>query len=250
MKKTAVPKANQSRHPRPILYFYKDPKERCCYWFHGVTFAEFHVAMQLKRPLVIFDDGNNLDLQEDVTSRLRFVESSDIDNLARQDIYSACGDFIWVDTPTTAALQKISPHDLAALLYMAHTFKPLKSPFLKSLSSRFAYLAHDDGWLLRLYVKNPADLSNLLESVIGQKARQFLGFAPRTDRVINSLLKLAEKGVAFDFRPNQNHPNSVMIWQPGPLQNMDALQQKIVATRNPPRAWWLTNREGSGTVLV
>jgi len=117
------------------------------------------------------------------------------------------------------------PNDVAALLYMGHMFKPLISPFFGKLKNRFAYFAHDDGWLLRLYTRHSLDIARLLEGIIASKARRLFRKHVSTEDIGRKILRLIGQGVLLDFRCEPCIA-SIRVSHPGQFINMDDLLRK------------------------
>lgn len=76
-----------------------------------------------------------------------------MNDLISDDVYNY-GDFAWVDYKDENAIDNISPMELAELLYLSHMKTPLHTPFLKSLNNNYIYLAHDDDYWTKIYMKN------------------------------------------------------------------------------------------------
>jgi hypothetical protein len=148
--------------------------------------------------------------------------------LAEQDLY-ACGDFGWVDISDRRVANNLKPRDLATLLYLARTFQAPGSAFPRSLGNRFVYLAHDDGWSLKLYARRAGDVAALLDAVARAKAAA-LRCPPLPPRPLGpALLREARAGVLLDFRRPAEGPRVVRCHRPGPFTDMDALLGRVAA---------------------
>lgn len=91
--------------------------------------------------------------------------------------------------------------EIAELLYLGHMFKPVKSPFFERIGNRYAYLAYDDGWFCRLYLRYYYDFQEILankiiHTVSKSKRRKIY---PLSEELQKQLLSLAVNGLLIDF---------------------------------------------------
>jgi hypothetical protein len=212
-----------------LLYLCKDPREPNCYWFHGITFREFHAALRLSSPLLLLAPEllQGVDLTEDPHTRFSIITRADLPQVASLDLYHECGDFAWVDYSPRFPLAKLPPIDFASLLYLARTYRVLHSSFFHSLKNRFVYLSHDDGYVLKLYARRPQDVRKLLARTATAKARHFLGRS-LSPKIGAHLLQQASRGILLDFRSDKNHPSATPRYTyPGRFQCMDHLLKVV-----------------------
>lgn len=80
-----------------------------------------------------------------------------IEALTKENIYNY-GDFCFVDYETAGIVAQLNDGEIAELLFTAHMFRPLKFTFFEKLNNRFIYLAHDDGFYCKLFMRNGIDL--------------------------------------------------------------------------------------------
>jgi hypothetical protein len=125
--------------------------------------------------------------------------SENVAAFSKRDIYDF-GDFCFVDYARAGATDALTPSDVAALLYLAHMYQPLGSPFIPTIGNRFAYLAHDDEYFCRLFSIAPGSVSDIISRKI---ISEMNARAARTDiaegNLASELAPLIKQGVYIDF---------------------------------------------------
>lgn len=118
--------------------------------YTGIVFSEFIAYIENPIQNLLLLKANYL--KENIVHNFEIVEGlAAINRFANEDIYDY-GDFCFVDFED-GTLDNLSSQQIAELLYLAHMFTPLKSPYFESLHNRFAYLAHDDGFFGKIYCR-------------------------------------------------------------------------------------------------
>lgn len=165
----------------------------------GITFAEFVGAVG-DLNLLMLSEPPDCEVWHRRTN-FHYVPSWRVSDLLREDIYSL-GDFQWVDFAEADDLDDLTPQEIARLLYLGHKWEPLDSPFVDRLKSRFAYLAHDDGWLLKLYCREPDGFASLLARMVpaklsGATGKRVSSLLPQS--ISTELLDLSKQGLLMSF---------------------------------------------------
>lgn len=75
------------------------------------------------------------------------------------------GDFFWCDA---TEWNKFSDDDIAALLFIQHTARPLRRVCLPSVGNTFFVMSHDDGWFLHLFYDDWKDIEPLVKGWLGK----------------------------------------------------------------------------------
>jgi len=120
--------------------------------FSGIEFADFMACVPTIDNILLLK-GNYLQAEKNWW-RFGLIEGHDeIAKLMLEDV-SNYGDFCFVDYADTDSIVKINDEQIAELLYLSNMFKPLKSPFFDILQNKYAYLAHDDSFLCKLFCKD------------------------------------------------------------------------------------------------
>lgn len=216
------------RRLRDIIYINANIEEKT-FIFYGIEFRDFISSLS--------ENINNILLLKHeyfgdfhYPTGFEFVKDEEILELAKEEVYNY-GDFCWVDFESENHLDKLSENEIAELLYLAHMYKPLKSPFLEKLNNRFAYCAHDDGWYCKLYCKDVNEFSSVLENVIKNtilrlRKRKLVNM---DDDIKKELLKLSEDGLLIEVhRIGKDERN---VWIPiytiGNFTNMDNMYNDL-----------------------
>jgi len=126
--------------------------------------------------------------------------------LSREDI-CGIGDFSFVDYSGDDSVNKLSEEQIAELLYLAHTHRPLKSAFFDVLKNNFVYLSHDDGWYCKLFCKDVQVSVSIFINTIQKKIRDFLHDSEYVlcENLVAEIRNLSTKGliVSLDFSKQQ-----------------------------------------------
>jgi len=177
--------------------------------FYGIKFADFVECM----PVPI---ENLLLLKSDYCGERDFrgfwlVEGKEgIAALMCEDIYGY-GDFCFVDYLNASSLGELTELQIAELLYLGHTHKPLGTPFFEVLQNRFAYFSHDDGWYSRIYCKNENSLVSLLLNVVQKRVGRVL----KKD-LVSGIGSLVGQGLLIEFEENK-----MELYEVGKYVNMN-----------------------------
>lgn len=147
---------------RDYLYVWHDPDQQFIV-ASGIEFKDFVHSLGFRGGVLLIDHQYDY-ASYDTNTCFHFVQDSDIEGLAAEDIYS-WGNFVWADyaSPT---FPSISDDEIAELLYFAHRAKPLHGVALPSLNNQFLGYEHDDGWYLRLYYTRWDCVEKLLARIV------------------------------------------------------------------------------------
>ena len=179
--------------------------------YTGIEFCEFVKYLQspMENILLLKSNyiGNNFSNNFELAEGLREIET-----LAKANIYN-CGNFCFVDYTQPGDIDNLSDAEIAEILYLAHLYKPLKSPFYKVLNNRFAYLAHDDGFFCKLYCQNSDDFLDILDGkiveltkAIAKRSIQNLSRSLKKD-----LLRFAGDGMLLDLEDLEMNDDEILI---------------------------------------
>ena len=191
--------------------------------YTGIEFCEFLSYLQnpIKNILLLKADymGNNYQ------KNFELVEGEESINLLKQEDVYNYGDFCFIDYSLSEKVNQLKDEQVAEVLYMAHMYKPLKSPFFEVLDNRFSYLAHDDGWFCKLYCREVDDFLDVLNGKIVSLTTSI------TKKDVNNLdvdiqrelLQFSEKGLLLDFEEmkSDNDEISVNVYSVGKYEDMD-----------------------------
>lgn len=196
----------------------------------GIEFKEFISNLQLNLILLRHQYSKALHHK---TSGLDYIVCEEISNLVKENVY-IYGDFCWVDFSEKEDLDNVTPQEKDELLYMAHQFKPLLTPFFSSIKNNFVYLSHDDGWLTKFYCNYNDDLFKILSNLIKNKMTSLnIKIKPIPNSFLeSSFYELLKQGVIFDFAKVVRISDSIKIplYVVGEISDMDTIS-KALTTR-------------------
>ena len=136
------------------------------------------------------------------------------------------------------ALNNCTPEEKAEVLYLSHFVEPLKTAFNDRINNNYFYLAHDDGWLCKLYCREMSVfkeiISNkIIESVITNNKRKIY---PMDVEVKDKLYELVPKGLLIDFSNIYRDRKVIYInfYVIGEYHDMDEMYNNL--ERNKSRA--------------
>lgn len=194
-----------------------------------MAFSEFvkHSPTVINKLLMIKGHYMNTTIRSN--TGFEIVDETFIDDLLKEDIYNY-GSFCWVDYDIQENIENFSPAEIAELLYLGHMFKPLKSPFFDIIQNKYAYLAHDDGWLCRLYCKTFSDFGDLISNkVVDMVSHSRKTIYPFSHELKEDLLKFAEDGLLIDFSHilKTNREIEIPIYCIGKFIDMDEMYNNL-----------------------
>lgn len=199
------------------IYMYGDSRENK-YIYSGIGFRDFvnSIGEKIEHLLLLKGDF----LGDHYINHFEIVDGvNHIGNMINQNFYKL-GNFAFVDVQSIEAVKNLSPSKIAELLYFAHMFEPMESPFYNELSNQFSYISHDDSYYCKLYCRNQMDILKLIfykiKSIIDLDSQQ-------ENNIKNVLLELIEKGVILNI---DNDEKNVKLYCVGVYEDMDELFAK------------------------
>lgn len=210
---------------------------------YGIEFSEFTYSLsQTMNNLLLlkhqFEEG-----EMNMHTMFEFVSRDYLTQLAEDDVYGY-GDFCWIDFEEEEALNELPGQVIAELLYIGHTKEHLRKPFYNHLSNRYVYLAHDDGWLNKVYYRDFNDFYRMLgdvipikmeqmkveKSILGLKKKKSYPSVPQES--ILALKNLMKEGLVISLSDcEQTRAKiSIPLWSIGDFTNMDEMYDEFAAT--------------------
>lgn len=165
--------------------------------YTGIEFQEFFECLHIENLILL----KGKYMGERVVKYFEVIEGQEqLGLLAKDDIYNY-GDFCFVDYQSGIDVEQLTDMQVAELLYIAHMYEPLKTPFFDILKNKFAYLAHDDGFFCKLYCRENEDFAKILEGkltcFIKKKTKRAI--LPFAKNLQDEILRLSEKGILIDI---------------------------------------------------
>lgn len=195
-------------------------KEEPWYWISGITFREFMLGVEPPVRLLLLNHDYH-SAEDEYCTRLEYVDA-DLESLITDSVNY--GDFWWIDFCSQDALAKLPTQEFLGLLYLKQLGKPLTSLHFPTLQNHFAYVGHDDGWALQLWVDSPERLGRILAQVLTLKYVAFSGrrsFPKLDEAIANGLVARAAEGLLLDFRDVDALATSIPIFSIGAVKNFD-----------------------------
>ena len=210
---------------KSIYLYAKLSPERNEAVFSGIKFADFikYVPIQIQNILL----PKPLYIGERYVHCFELLEG--IDNITRlnfQNIYNY-GNFCFLDYKDPSTINLITDEQIAELLYLAHMFKPLISPFFDILQNNYVYLSHDDGWYCKIYCREIDALNsilfNKLTNCINRISCNRILFLPNI--LIEKITELSSRGLLIELNMSmkKNKTVSIMLYEVGEHESMDYL---------------------------
>jgi len=193
--------------------------------YSGITFIEFikYLNQPLQNIILLKADymGNKCE------HNFEILEGTErIAKLFDEDIYNY-GDFCFIDYQEKNVVSNLSEQNVAELLYIAHMFKPLESPFIDMLQNRFVYLAHDDGFYCKLFCKDMNDFMVVLcKKIFGLKIYDI------QNTIFAKLIELSSSGIIIDLDEMQKDDSNIKIYTIGKYSNMDIVLNNFEKMKN------------------
>ena len=166
----------------------------------GVHFTEIYEALPRKpKNILLLNELDDYCLRDKNTS-LKYVDSANFSNFVEAGEFRE-GDFNWICLNDLASLDKLSPQDIAELLYLAHKHRTLDGHFYAKINSSYIYFGHDDDWRILLKCRYKEDLSEIITNVLNIKIKQIKRrkFYKVNGSIAEKLLRNDSVGLLIDF---------------------------------------------------
>lgn len=118
----------------------------------GIKFNEFIKGIKDKTKNILILSGDSIYSELNTDLNLEYINGKGLIEFYTENVYSF-GDFHWVDFEEEENLNNIDKLDLAKILYLNHK----GIPFDTFINNKYAYIAHDDDYIVNVYVKNIED---------------------------------------------------------------------------------------------
>lgn len=194
---------------RPYIYV-----EACggirAWWLSGVQFRELIREYGNTNLLLLKHEFARADRH--LETGLDYVRSEGLETFCEDDHYSY-GDMALLDLPDISRLDGLPRQTVAELLYLAHAWDPVSTPFFPDLGNELSYLCHDDGWLAKVYVERPgrllAVLSGIMACRLGRMHRRKVKMLPAD--LQGRLAHWAAGGLLFDLADSRKVEGELFI---------------------------------------
>ena len=195
----------------------------------GGKFSEFINFISIKPDNILLMKGNFYEGHWNNKIGLDYADKDNINDLISDDVYNY-GDFVWVDYEDKDAIDNIPPMELAELLYISHMKIPFNTPFLKSLNNNYIYLAHDDNYWTKIYMKNIYDYKKVIEGKILKELKgRKKEISPIPEHIMNLIFDGACEGILIDFESTYYISGStgVNIYKMGKYRDYDQIHDVL-----------------------
>lgn len=196
----------------------------------GIKFKEFMEGISEKPKNLLMFKGWSINSTIEPSLSLEYVDNENISAICEEDVYDF-GDFQWIDFDETSNLEKVSKDELSKMLYLNHTGKPYDTFLFESLNNNYAYIAHDDEYIVNVYMKEVKDYKNVINYKIKKELKgrkRFIGDIP--NEILDSIYELCKKGAIIDFE--DAYCTGVNIYPIGVVKYIDDAHDKLDRYRN------------------
>lgn len=124
------------------------------------------------------------------------------------------GSIKWIDFESVELLRQLTPVEISELLYIAHAYTHLHSPFYYKLQNNYIYLSLPDNfrkiyfrYLEQFYVLLSDNLTALLEAKFNEKKKLFrkaVKIKPIPTELVKELVPYLREGVILSFKQMQH----------------------------------------------
>lgn len=201
---------------------------------YGATFLEFYTFIPLKPQNLLLMKANFWGGKWNMNTRFEYVENAGMKDLLEDNVYNY-GDFCWVDFNRKEELDAITPAELSELLYVSHKFEPLNSPFYERLNNTYTYLAHDDDYWTKIFLKDTNDYKKVLEGKILKvlKGRK-RGIEPIPADILDFIFDSAKEGILLNFSNAwfSRGSSGLRIYRIGKQSNYDEIHEMFERKQN------------------
>lgn len=226
-KETAIMKKND------FYYLCVDP-ERNEVFTYGATFTQFYEFIPFKPQNLLLMKANFWGGQWNMNTRFEYVENQGLKDLLEDNVYNY-GDFCWVDFDSKEKLDAITPTELSELLYLSHKFVPLNSPFFDRLNNTYTYLAHDDDYWTKIFLKDTHAYKKVLEGKILKvlKGRK-RSIDPLPTEILDFIFDGAKEGILINFSNAwfSRGSSGIRIYRIGRKSNYDEIHEMYERKQN------------------
>lgn len=196
----------------------------------GVKFREFMEGIIEKPKNLLMFKGWSINSNIETNLGLEYVDNENIPAICEEEVYDF-GDFQWIDFEEKNNLNKIDKAELAKMLYLNHTGKPYDTFLFESLNNKYTYIAHDDEYIVNVYMKNIKDYKNVINYKIKKELKgrkRFIADIP--NEILDIIYALCKKGVVIDFE--EAYSTGVSIYPIGDVKYIDDAHDKLDRYRN------------------
>lgn len=217
----------------------------------GIEFVDFVHSLPLKLNHILLLASGFADGDFHAGLRMEYVKQEYLQALYEENVY-AYGDFCWVDFADVGALDQLEPQEKAELLYLGHFKQPLGSPFFEKLCNQFVYLAHDDGWLNKVFYKNAELYTDMLRHLVANRLKTYGQDTPPLNVDVGEQLKLfAKDGLLIEVSKFVKSHTGVEIplHVIGTITNHDDLYNNMERYKSDARLQnWLVYKDGEWAI--
>ncbi len=161
-----------------------------------------------------------------------YILQNNMESFIEEDVYSY-GDFCWVDFQCEDDLEKVSNEELAELLYLAHRVEPLRKFTFHSLQNRYAYLCHDDDYIVKVYMNDIKVYKEVIHhKILSELKGRKRSIEPVPSEILDKLYDMFKGGAAFDFE--NAYSNGVNIYPIKKDGYIDDIHKSLDRKRNIP----------------
>lgn len=179
----------------------------------GITMAEYKDVIKKPPKNILLLNAPNGVGEYDSHTGFRMIRGiAKIQEYFEQSQHSIDVPPKWIDFESVELMRQLTPVEISELLYIAHTYKHLHSPFYYKLQNNYIHLTLPNG-MTKVYYRNSelfysllaVNITNNIEKKMNEKRNVFLfKKAKKITRIpvseVKELLPLLKEGVVFSFK--------------------------------------------------
>lgn len=180
----------------------------------GLTFFNYEKTVHTKpQNLLLLNDAKDIG-EFDLHTGFRMIRGAqkvqDFFDAYKKGTYGMQYQLKWVDFESIELLHELTPVEISELLYLAHAYTHLHSPFNYKLQNNFIYLTMSDGSIKQYYRDIHLFYTMLAEELTKQLKERSIEkkllfkrakpVQPVSLELIKSIVPLLREGVCFSFK--------------------------------------------------
>jgi len=198
----------------------------------GMNFKEFMIGIKEIPNNILILKGFPNECIWSFKLGFEYILKKDMENFLKEDVYNY-GDFCWVDFQCEEDLERVSDEELAELLYLSHRIEPLKEFAFSSLKNRYAYLCHDDDYMVKVYMQDIREYREVIHNkILSELKGRKKSIEPIPSNILDKLYDIFKSGAAFDFE--NAYSNGVNIYPIKKDGYIDDIHKSLDRQRNVP----------------
>ena len=213
-----------------LLYLYEDAENHRL-TMSGVTFADFIVSIDSKRPLLVSGAAFK-SAKQSLRTSFHYVEGHEVEQFVQSGEVERFP-LSAIDIRSSHSLDTLTDAEIAELLFIMHMKRGMPSPFTSSVENEMVYFSETPGVQANVYLKDWSRIEQILTFLIQRKMRRELRLlsSPLTAEIIINLRHLLSEGILMDFANAKQsvftRNISIPVYAAGRYEDMTVLKEDL-----------------------